>query len=138
MLMKVPFLLCLVLPAHVFSHGGGLDKQGGHFNRKTNIYECHKEPCFSIQRKSNKAYQQAKPGTYSKVYNRKVWPHWIDDGDCQNTRQELLIDTSEVSVQFKSSRQCQVKSGQWYGVYTGKTFTQSSYVDIDHSLPCRI
>ncbi len=73
--MKSIFLLLLLFPVLVFSHGGGLDKQGGHFNRKTNIYECHKEPCFSIHQKADKAYQQAKPGTFSRVYNRKDWPH---------------------------------------------------------------
>lgn len=134
--MKILFLLCLILPALAFSHGGRLDHEGGHFNRKTNIYECHKEPCFSIHRQSKEAYQQAKPGTYSKVYNRKDWPHWIDkDGDCQNTRQELLIATSMVSVQYKNYRHCTVKQGQWYGVYTGQTFTKASDVDIDHIVP---
>jgi hypothetical protein len=69
-------------------------------------------------------------------YNRKDWPHWIDaDGDCQNTRQELLIATSKKPVQFKDSRQCTVIYGEWYGVYTGKTFTKASDVDIDHIVP---
>lgn len=134
--MKVTFLLCLLLSTLVFSHGGGLDNQGGHFNRKTHIYQCHKEPCFSIQRKSKEAYEQAKPGTFSRVYNRKDWPHWIDaDGDCQNTRQELLIATSKVSVQFKNAKRCTVKYGKWHGAYTGLTFTKASDVDIDHVVP---
>ena len=69
-------------------------------------------------------------------YNRKDWPHWIDaDGDCQNTRQELLIATSRKPVQFKDSRHCTVISGEWYGVYTGKIFTKASDVDIDHIVP---
>lgn len=69
-------------------------------------------------------------------YNRKDWPHWVDeDGDCQNTRQELLIATSKVSVQFKDARHCTVIYGEWYGVYTGKTFTKASDVDIDHIVP---
>ena len=66
-------------------------------------------------------------------YNRKDWPHWIDaDGDCQNTRQEMLIAISRVPVKFKDSRQCTVVSGEWFGVYTGKTFNKASDVDIDH------
>ncbi|MBX9894555.1 MAG: HNH endonuclease family protein [Nitrosomonas sp.] len=69
-------------------------------------------------------------------YNRKDWPHWIDaDGDCQNTRQEMLIATSRVPVKFKDARHCIVVSGEWFGVYTGKTFTKASNVDIDHIVP---
>lgn len=82
------------------------------------------------------AYQEAKPGTFSRVYNRKDWPHWIDaDGNCQNTRQELLIATSKVSIQFKDYRRCTVRHGKWYGVYTGQTFTNASDLDIDHVVP---
>lgn len=134
--MKIILLLFLLIPVLAFAHGGGLDKQGGHLNRKTDTYECHKEPCFSIHKQSEKAYQKAEPGTYSNVYNRKDWPHWIDkNGDCQNTRQEFLIATSEVAVQFKDSKRCTVKSGLWYGVYTGQAFTDPSEVDIDHVVP---
>lgn len=69
-------------------------------------------------------------------YNRKDWPHWIDaDGDCQNTRQEMLIASSRVSVKFKDTRHCTVVSGEWFGVYTGKTFTKASDVDVDHIVP---
>jgi hypothetical protein len=69
-------------------------------------------------------------------YNRKDWPHWIDaDGDCQNTRQEMLIASSRVPVKFKNARHCTVVSGEWFGVYTGKTFTKASDVDIDHIVP---
>ncbi len=69
-------------------------------------------------------------------YNRKDWPHWIDeDKDCQNTRQELLITTSKVAVQFKNFKHCTVEYGRWYGVYTGKTFTKASDIDIDHIVP---
>ena len=69
-------------------------------------------------------------------YNRKDWPHWIDaDRDCQNTRQEMLIATSRVPVKFKDAKHCTVVSGEWFGVYTRKTFTRSSDVDIDHIVP---
>jgi hypothetical protein len=69
-------------------------------------------------------------------YSRKDWPHWIDaDGDCQNTRQEMLIASSRVPVKFKNSRHCTVVSGEWFGMYTGKTFTKASDVDVDHIVP---
>ncbi|WP_295624094.1 DUF1524 domain-containing protein [uncultured Nitrosomonas sp.] len=79
------------------------------------------------------ATSNAKTTDLAKTYNRKDWPHWIDaDGDCQDTRQELLIATSKIQVQFKDSKHCTVIYGKWYGVYTGKTFTKASDVDIDH------
>lgn len=70
MAMKTILLLFLSIPALVFAHPGGLDKQGGHFDRKTNTYHCHKAPCFSIHKQVEEAQQEAEPGTFSSVYNR--------------------------------------------------------------------
>jgi hypothetical protein len=69
-------------------------------------------------------------------YNRKDWPHWEDlDGDCQNTRAEILIRDSRIPVQFKDRRECSVVAGEWFGPYTGQTFYRASDVDIDHVVP---
>jgi hypothetical protein len=69
-------------------------------------------------------------------YNRKDWPHWEDlDGDCQNTRAEILIRDSRIPVQFKNRRECLVVAGEWFGPYTGRTFYRASDVDIDHVVP---
>jgi hypothetical protein len=82
--LKSIFLLILLLPILVFAHGGAVDKQGGHFDRKSSTCHCHKEPCFSNHKQAEKVYRQADPSTYSRIYNRKDWPRWIDaDGDCQ-------------------------------------------------------
>lgn len=71
-----------------------------------------------------------------KLYNRKDWPHWIDaDGDCQNTRQEILIASSTKPIQFKDTRECTVSYGEWLVVYTGRQYTQASDVVIDHLVP---
>ncbi|PSJ17708.1 HNH endonuclease family protein [Nitrosomonas supralitoralis] len=89
---------------------------------------------FPVTRQPVTSYpDHAAPST---PYNRKDWPHWIDaDGDCQNTRQELLIATSKKPVQFKDSKECTVIYGEWYGAYTGKTYTKATDVDIDHIVP---
>ena len=71
-------------------------------------------------------------------YNRRNWPHWLDyDHDCQNTRAEILIYYSQKSVHFRSSRHCVVKSGYWFGVYTGRYFSSASQLQIDHVVPLR-
>ena len=48
LIMKLTIIL-LVLSNLAFGHGGGLDSSGGHNNRKTSEYHCHREPCFSLQ-----------------------------------------------------------------------------------------
>lgn len=69
-------------------------------------------------------------------YNRDDWPLWIDkDGDCQNTRHEILIKTSQTKVTFKNEKECAVKSGKWLDPYTGETVTDASKIDIDHIVP---
>ena len=68
-------------------------------------------------------------------YDRDEWPHWIDaDGDCKDTRAEVLIRDSSSTVTFNTSG-CRVDTGQWLDPWTGLQFTLASDVDIDHTVP---
>lgn len=66
-------------------------------------------------------------------YQRSYFKHWIDaDGDCQDTRAEILISESTGTPGYGSSRRCTVATGKWYSAYDGATWTKASDVDIDH------
>ena len=70
------------------------------------------------------------------AYSRDAWVHWIDeDGDCQNTRAEVLIVETRQPVTFTSSSNCTVATGEWYDPYTGQSRTLASDVDVDHFVP---
>lgn len=72
---------------------------------------------------------------FSKLYNRTDWPHWKRNVDgCMNARHALLKRTSQIPV---SGSKCSVKNGKWYGIYTDKTFTLASDLDIDHVVPLK-
>lgn len=69
-------------------------------------------------------------------YHRDDWPHWIDaDHDCQETRTELLIATSNTPVTFKDKDHCLVFSGLWLVPYTGEKSEHASDLEIDHLVP---
>ena len=118
-------LLAITLLSPAFSHGGRTGSDGCHFDSRKNKTHCH--------RKSKRRDSSSFSG--DNTYDRKSWKHWIDaDRDCQNTRAEILIDYSLVSVTFRRTR-CNVAYGKWYDPYTGQTFTQASDIDIDHIVP---
>ena len=78
----------------------------------------------------------ALPHLGAPAYQRSAWQHWVDeDGDCQDTRQEVLIAESLVPVTFTSASQCRVASGRWLDPYTGQTFTDPGQLDVDHLVP---
>lgn len=67
------------------------------------------------------------------TYSRTYFKHWIDaNGDCQNTRTEVLIAESKIAPTYTSSRHCSVAKGKWYSYYDGVTWTNPADVDIDH------
>ena len=69
-------------------------------------------------------------------YDRGTWRHWTDeDGDCQNARQEVLIDESSIAVTFQSEDRCRVATGLWEGPYTGTTVDDPGDLDVDHMVP---
>lgn len=78
------------------------------------------------------------PAPNRPAYHRADWRHWTDaDGDCQNTRHEVLLAEAHGPVTFRTTRQCQVVSGQWTALYTGTTVTTASSLDIDHLVPLK-
>lgn len=72
-------------------------------------------------------------------YSRSLYPHWIDeDGDCQNTRAEVLIrDDDDGLVEFSETNPCRVVRGTWVDPYTGATFNDATQLDVDHVVPLK-
>jgi len=61
-------------------------------------------------------------------YDRGKFNHWIDaDGDCQDTRDEVLAIESLVTVDG-----CDIQAGKWRSYYDGVVTRDSTNFDIDH------
>jgi hypothetical protein len=62
--------------------------------------------------------------------------NWLDeDGDCRNTRQEILLAQSTAPVRFATKRNCRVVAGRWISPYTGAVLHDPAHIDIDHVVP---
>jgi len=67
----------------------------------------------------------------STAYNRDDWGDWgNDDGDCFNTRDEVLLTFDQYSTTA-----CNFSAGLWTDPYTGINYTSKSDLDIDHIVP---
>ncbi|MGB0098722.1 MAG: DUF1524 domain-containing protein, partial [Nocardioides sp.] len=66
-------------------------------------------------------------------YDRDLFRHWVDaDGDCQDTREEVLVAESRIPLSG-----CTITEGDWLSPYDRETWTQGSDVDIDHLVPLK-
>lgn len=122
------------------AHAGRVDKNGGHKDKETGQYHCHKEPCFSIHKQSSDAVDEALEEGREVVllYDRHDWKHWSDfDRDCMNTRHEILNDQAVEGSQKYSPDGCYVSKGEWHDPYSGKTLTRASDLDVDHVIPLK-
>ena len=71
-------------------------------------------------------------------YSRSEWKHWTDeDGDCQDTRQEVLVAESLEPVTYEGDRQCRVEWGRWWAPYLSHHLENPRHLDVDHHVPLR-
>jgi hypothetical protein len=138
-MIKIITLFFLIIPSIVNAHGGGLDGSGGHNNRKTGGYHCHREPCYNHKSKADRATKKAikEKREFSYIYSRDDWKHWSDfDADCMNTRHEILKDQADGPIKL-SPDGCYVSTGLWDDPFSGKQFTRASDLDVDHIVPLK-
>lgn len=111
------FAFLAFLPFAASGDGGGLDGLGCHHNRKAGGYHCHRGlmagQSFGSKSEAERALRRSNepapttlrtaPGedrgapvpAVAVPYDRGLYRHWVDeDRDCQNTRQEVLIEES--------------------------------------------
>lgn len=68
-------------------------------------------------------------------FRRDAYGIWADDdGNCRDTRAEVLIRESRVAVSL-SPDGCRVIAGEWQDPYTGSIFTDPGMLDVDHAVP---
>ena len=71
-------------------------------------------------------------------YDRGEWKHWVDaDGDCQDARQEVLIEESLEPVIYETDRECRVATGLWWAPHLGHHLGNPSHLDVDHHVPLK-
>ena len=130
--------LSVYLPGYILGHAGNLDLNGGHYWGQS--YHCHVTACempdtFDFRRRARDSlltdYRKRE-----KFFNEDDWSFEKDfDGDCQSTRQEILVLTSRVEVRYTNPRNCVVRTGEWLDEYTGELFKVAVKLEVDHIIP---
>ncbi|HIL82047.1 MAG TPA: YHYH domain-containing protein [Pseudomonadales bacterium] len=67
-MLRLTFFLMSLYAATASAYGGGLDGNGGHNNRKTGEYHCHREPCLSTHQQVRSATKEATRSSYSTLF----------------------------------------------------------------------
>ena len=90
-------------------------------------------PAYGDEERLRAAVRQLPGARETNVgYDRGKFQHWIDvDGDCKDTRAEVLIAESREGT----TGACVVETGEWFSYYDRETWRDSSDVDIDHLVP---
>lgn len=73
-------------------------------------------------------------------YDRKkhfgVWITDHRDNSCMTTRAKVLVRDSQEQVKMNPNG-CSVKSGSWYDPSVDRTFTDATFMEIDHFVPLK-
>lgn len=84
----------------------------------------------------NRAPQQP-PQKYIRKYHFGTWVNDPTDNSCLNTRAKVLVRDSARPVTYKATNHCVVENGLWNDPYTGRQFTSTRDIQIDHVVPLK-
>ena len=71
-------------------------------------------------------------------YDRGEWKHWTNaDRDCQDARQEVLIEESLEAVTFETEKERRVSTGRWWAPYLAHHLGNPGLIDVDHHVPLK-
>ena len=150
MVRSLTLITTLLLLLSPFSYGDEIkkshsgichDSDSSYYTRVKNFtpYDSLEECLESGGRLPKKAKKSVtRSHNYGAGYSRDKFGHgWDDeDGDCINTRHELLMAQSTSTVETGSNH-CTVSRGRWLDPYTGKIFYDAQELDIDHLVPLK-
>lgn len=103
------------------------------FQAFTSINECLNTGARLPKVSSSSRSPAGGQATSPEAYDRNAFGGWVDaDGDCKDTRAELLVAQSTGRVSFADERRCRVVAGRWISIFTGDVIYRASDVDIDH------
>ncbi|MHA7261916.1 HNH endonuclease family protein [Arthrobacter sp. TMN-37] len=70
-------------------------------------------------------------------YDRDLYfGRWADpDGDCQDTRAEVLIRESKTAPDYTSQRRCTVANSRWLTTFDDRIHKSATTVQVDHTVP---
>lgn len=101
---------------------------------KSLLDRCSRESAPTQQRPSAAGADCMLPGERSSFDRDSLFGSWQDDdGDCRNTRAEILQASSSTAVDGG----CSISDGAWHDPYTGGTIRRSKDLDIDHIVPLK-
>ena len=123
LLRNFAFLVLLIAGLWLIRSASDADKPRAHTPNQPNIATTlHRAPSLlPIKPEDHRPYARSSFGV-----------DWADlDGDCQNTRTEVLARDSLVPV----AEGCRIFRGRWLSYYDDKTWTKSFEVQIDHLVP---
>ena len=136
--------MALVSSIQARGHSGGTKRNGPlagcHKKKADNSFHCHSKSIFKGRKWSSEEEAtleisggKSMPIPTSKSYSRKDWGGWRDlDGDCLDTRQEVLKRDGRKPARVED---CRVVSGNWEDFYFGDKLESPSEIHIDHVVP---
>ena len=99
------FLVIAFFAAPAFSHGGGLNADGCHTNRKTGLYHCHKSNAEKKEEEKAEADDEQRNRQRGEWNGENEWTQNFCPGNSQHvntdgTRTDCLTDSAAIEVDF--------------------------------------